>query len=279
MAKFIYKKVQQKEVITADTIPRLIKQAIERNFSGEFYPQTKSNILFSELFYPFGFGLTETRSVPGLESEPRMSPFDRVKFSDLKSIDSIRDLCNGKSGKDEPTTFLTSAGVFKRFFWHNLNSAPIKITKQEFFAEMHTMDLVDQNLLDKQSRFLMLKSESDLVDTMLVEKLKTMVQKNPELECYKIKNETNGRDRTTSKIIDWRGVENQENSLELLSTLKTYISEGYIVIMKNLDGLYGSLYDLFNQKYTVVEDQKSCFLYYGESKQKVNVHDNFKCIF
>ena len=180
VAKFIYKKVQQKEAITADTIPRLIKQAIERNFSGEFYP--------------FGFGLTETRSVPGLESEPRMSPFDRVKFSDLKSIDSIRDLCNGKSGKDEPTTFLTSAGVFKRFFWHNLNSAPIKITKQEFFAEMHTMDLVDQNLLDKQSRFLMLKSESDLVDTMLVEKLKTMVQKNPELECYKIKNETNGRD-------------------------------------------------------------------------------------
>ena len=42
--------------------------------------------------------------------------------------------------------------------------------------------------------------------------------------------------------MDWRGVKGRESSLEL-STLKSYISMGYVVVMKNLDELYGSLYD------------------------------------
>ena len=268
VAKFIYRKVIEKQVITEDTIPRLIKQAIERNFSGDFYP-------FGQM------GWTAQASVPGLEREAPMPPIERVKFSNLKSIDGIRELCQRTTpSREEPVTFLTSSGVFKRFFLQNMDEKKLKmkVRRSDFLEEMHTMTLVDQNLLDKHSRFLMLKSESDLVDTMLVEKLKRMVQTKPELECYKIKTTQGSTERVSSKVIDWRGVENQENSLELLSTLKTYISEGYIVVMKNLDGLYGSLYDLFNQKYTVVEGQKSCFLYYGESKQKVNVHDNFKCI-
>jgi hypothetical protein len=60
--------------------------------------------------------------------------------------------------------------------------------------------------------------------------------------------------------------------------MKSYISLGYVVVMKNLDELYGSLYDLFNQKYMEVDGRQYCYLYYGENKHRVEVHPDFKAI-
>ena len=72
----------------------------------------------------------------------------------------------------------------------------------------------------------MIKSEGEVVDNIFLESLREF--------------------NRSDKIVDWRGVRGRENSIELLSTLKGYISLGYVVVMKNLDELYGSLYDLFN---------------------------------
>ena len=88
------------------------------------------------------------------------------------------------------------------------------------------MDLIRQNIGDKSARFLMIKSEGEVVDNIFLESLREF--------------------NRSDKIVDWRGVRGRENSIELLSTLKGYISLGYVVVMKNLDELYGSLYDLFN---------------------------------
>lgn len=137
------------------------------------------------------------------------------------------------------------------------------IDRKKLLKETHTMDLIEQNIREEGSRFLLLKTEGDLVDTIVIERLKLIYREH---EIYK------------NKIIDWRGALHRENNIELLSTLKNYITGGYIVIMKNLDELYGSLYDLFNQKYSQWGQKKACFLYYGESKQRVVVSPNFKCI-
>lgn len=60
--------------------------------------------------------------------------------------------------------------------------------------------------------------------------------------------------------------------------MKTYIQTGKIVVMKGIDELYGSLYDLFNQKYIERNGEKWCYLYYGDEKPKAQVHPDFKCI-
>ena len=60
--------------------------------------------------------------------------------------------------------------------------------------------------------------------------------------------------------------------------MKTYIQNGYIVVMKNINELFGSLYDLFNQKYIERDGQKYCYLYYGDEKPKASVHPDFRCI-
>lgn len=131
--------------------------------------------------------------------------------------------------------------------------------KDNFFEDRPVFELVTENINDKNSRFLLIKSEGEVVDNIFMDRLAKMVQKKELLK-------------------DWRGIKGKENSHELLSTLKSYISLGYIVVMKNLDDLYGSLYDLFNQKYSEVEGRKYCYLYFGESKHKVEVHPDFKAV-
>lgn len=93
-----------------------------------------------------------------------------------------------------------------------------------------------------------------------------------------IRNKFPGRE-----VIDWRSSrltksENDHETTEMLSMMKTYIQNGYIVVMKNIDELFGSLYDLFNQKYIEREGKKYCYLYYGDEKPRAQVHPDFKCI-
>jgi hypothetical protein len=64
----------------------------------------------------------------------------------------------------------------------------------------------------------------------------------------------------------------------MLSMMKTYIQTGKIVVMKGIDELYGSLYDLFNQKYVERDGEKWCYLYYGDERPKAKVHKDFKCV-
>jgi hypothetical protein len=73
-------------------------------------------------------------------------------------------------------------------------------------------------------------------------------------------------------------VKNDKQTVEMLSMMKTYIQTGKIVVMKGIDELYGSLYDLFNQKYIERNGEKWCYLYYGDEKPKAQVHPEFKCI-
>ena len=38
------------------------------------------------------------------------------------------------------------------------------------------------------------------------------------------------------------------------------ITQDYIVVMKNLDTIYGSLYDLLNQKYENIDGKNFCYI-------------------
>ena len=221
----------------------MIKTAIERNFNGSIYTFSKNPNLKQ---------IQET-TVPGVSQETLPDKLTDIFFSDMDTIESIDRICLSKIMPDQAIRYISSSGVFKRFFLRNLLDVKedVKIDKQNLLNEAHTMDLIEQNIVEKDSRFLLLKTENDLVDTIVIERLKNIFKKNP---VYK------------NKIIDWRGALHRENNIELLSTLKNYITGGYIVIMKNLDELYGSLYDLFNQKYSQWGQKKACFLYYGESK-------------
>jgi hypothetical protein len=252
VSKFVLHKFRGQNSLSHDTISTVIKQAIERNFNGEIYTFGESNI--------------SKKTVPGLAEENHDDLLSKVRPSDLNNLETIDAFLEGKDLPIHRKQLqITSAGVFKRFYLDQIKKSKLKqpIDRKKFLEDFKTIKLVEQNITERNCRFLMLRSEGDLVDTVILARLKKIYKNDPH---YK------------NKIIDWRGVENQDNQIELLSTLKSYISLGYIVLMKNLDALYGSLYDLFNQKYMKLDDQEWCFLYYGESKQKVVVSPHFKCI-
>ena len=49
--------------------------------------------------------------------------------------------------------------------------------------------------------------------------------------------------------------------------------------MRNLDAIYGALYDMLNQNYTIVNGRRNCRIALGaESNPMCFVHDTFRCI-
>jgi hypothetical protein len=270
VAKFMYNHIAKADSEANSAL--LIKYAIERNLNGWAYyftPQTQPSDKGEKyLEIPF-------ETIPGLD-----------KFQATKEFDALRSLRIGDMGSpydeklpgDEALlrgkTIFSSSQVFKQIFVRLLKEASTKkvqgaaVTFNEslfgssFMKETLVMEQIATNLRDSNSRFLLIRSEGEVVDNDFMDRL------------YKIMGQLNRR----QDIVDWRGIKGKENSIDLLTTLKSYITDGKIVVMKNLDELHGSLYDLFNQKYTDIEGLKYCYLYFGESKHRVQVHPDFKTI-
>ncbi|CAC5371885.1 RNF213 [Mytilus coruscus] len=65
----------------------------------------------------------------------------------------------------------------------------------------------------------------------------------------------------------------------ILSRIILCMEQGMVLILKDLESIYGSLYDMLNQNYTVIEKKKHCRVALGHySNPMCQVHDNFKCV-
>ena len=53
---------------------------------------------------------------------------------------------------------------------------------------------------------------------------------------------------------------------------------GKIVVLIDLDELYDSLYDMLNQSWTTIGDQKYCRVALGAESVMCKVHPKFKCV-
>jgi hypothetical protein len=243
VSKFVYNSIMNIQNYDTQSLRNLIKKAIERNFNGAAYL--------------FGTGENELNfdSVPSLVNHRAESGFNNVRIEDIGN-----PYGQSRHGSLQVLNIFSSSQIFKRIFMNKVASKSdiADLFKQDFFEEEPVFDLIVANIQDKGSRFLLIKSEGEVVDNIFMERLSKLVK--PDM------------------LRDWRGIKGKENNHELLSTLKSYISLGFVVVMKNLDELYGSLYDLFNQKYSEVEGRKYCYLYFGENKHKVEVHPDFKAI-
>jgi len=270
VAKFFYNALQnikQSKDLRGGTSQEqtfnLIKTGIERNFSGTNYEFSTERVAGGPLAVPI-------TTVDGMIDENR---FGFEQTQDISKAQRLEDLYSVKAGgsgelvlsrntssSTYPGLMFSSSQVFKKFFLNKFSSDPeCEILRQkDFMRNAPIFELICSSTLDPTSRFMLVQSEGEIVENILIENIRTILKEE--------------------KIVDWRGVSKKESNLELFSNIKSYISLGYFVIMKNLDELYGSLYDLFNQKFTEVDGRKYCYLYFGESKHRVEVHPKFNCI-
>ena len=70
----------------------------------------------------------------------------------------------------------------------------------------------------------------------------------------------------------------KEYSANILSKICHYSQESTILILDNLDIIYGALYDLFNQRFANSQDNRYCNVIYEDFKKTLLISPKFKCI-
>ena len=65
----------------------------------------------------------------------------------------------------------------------------------------------------------------------------------------------------------------------VLSRIILCMEQGLVLILRDLENIYGSLYDMLNQNYTIIGGKKHCRIALGHYSNPIcQVHEDFKCI-
>lgn len=123
--------------------------------------------------------------------------------------------------------------------------------------------------IKENSRYVMLFIDSPVSKMLLIEHL--AVQKS--------------KKKTNEEIIHLFGsqlpfdTKSTEYYIDILSALKTYVTNGDFVIFSNLESIYGILYELFNQRFSVSKENTNfCQINYGDMKDRILIDKKFGCI-
>ena len=122
---------------------------------------------------------------------------------------------------------------------------------------------LQRNIDDKYSRYLLLISKSPItkyvVNNVLLQRQWDYVFRSGSA-FYKDLNE-------------------ESYSVKMLNKVQNCLEQGKVLVLRKLDIIYPSLYDVFNQNFTTVGGKNFARIAFGYSNNLlVNVHDNFRCI-
>ena len=146
------------------------------------------------------------------------------------------------------------------------------------------MECIKENLYDKDSRYLLMISDSsiskDILNCMINEiNNKIIDNKNEEINNFE---EKKTKILKTKKVVTFVGskfkLDEKDNYYydEILYKIKCQMETENILILKDLEIIYPSLYELFNKNF--INLQGTSFAKLGKSQSLSLVNDNFKVI-
>ena len=142
------------------------------------------------------------------------------------------------------------------------------------FDDIKTIDLIKENILSKDSRFLLLSSEKSMFD-FLINFIKKELEKMNE----------NSSDNKQINYVNYIGSPfkgdkmNISYQTEMIVNIENSVAQGKVIILSNLDQIYSTFYDLFNQNYIVKDGKNYCRISHGPNIQKLAlVNENSKFI-
>ena len=149
----------------------------------------------------------------------------------------------------------SSLEIFKNLFKKIYPECPVK--------EYNIIKRIKENINDIHSRYLLIISKSSLSIFVLSLLLSEEKKKFSFYFGSRFKNDLNS----------------EEYSLKVLNKLQVYMERRNILILKNIDSIYPSMYDLFNQNFTVLSNKNYARLAVGSNINTFAYIDNeFKCI-
>ena len=143
------------------------------------------------------------------------------------------------------------------------------------FDNLRTMDLVIENIKSKDTRFLLLASEKSMFGFLM-----DIIKK--ELE----KMNSNSDDNNIINEVVYMGSPFKDDRInisyqtEIIMNIEKSVAEGKVIILSDLEQIYSTFYDLFNQNYINKDGKKYCFISHGANIQKLlaYINDNTKFI-
>ena len=141
--------------------------------------------------------------------------------------------------------------VYGRKFDQNVN-----------IEKFSVLDAIKKNIQDCNSRYLMLISEGNDGSDIVKYLLNSINKKYIELVGSKYKND----------------IKSGRYSEEILNKIKYIMETDNILILRDLDMIYASLYDLFNQNFTIMGDKKFARIAFEYAKISSEVNKDFHVI-
>ena len=132
----------------------------------------------------------------------------------------------------------------------------------DFTTGFSVLNAVKKNILDSNSRYLMLISEGNDASDIIKYVLDSLKKNYIELVGSKYKND----------------IKSGQYSEEILNKIKYIMESPNILILRDLDMVYPSLYDLFNQNFTNCGDKKFARIAFEYAKVSSQVNADFHAV-
>ena len=140
-----------------------------------------------------------------------------------------------------------------------------EMQKEDFEEETYHFlitDLICDNLHDILARHLMIITNGDSAIGILDQTLESLQ-----------------KEKITIFGSQFQEDLSEEYNYRILSRIILCMERDCVLILRDLENIYGSLYDMLNQNYTVVGGKKNCRVALGAfSNPMCQVHDGFRCI-
>ena len=159
-----------------------------------------------------------------------------------------------------------------------------KYNNCEVSKKYNVLEKIEENINDLNNRYLLLITNSSISEYLLYSKLcnendiGNIIKDNKNLSNLKNQKKT----KNISFFIGSRFIEDQyseEYTLKMINKIQIQMEKNSILILKDLESVYPSLYDLFNQNFTVVSEKNYARLSVGYSNNTFSlVNNEFKCI-
>ena len=172
---------------------------------------------------------------------------------------------------------------FKSYFFEGYEDKDLSNNNENKY---NLMKCIQDNINDDNSRYLLLLTDSYLSQDLLnyiLEEINLIKNKGNNAinsEGIEALNNSNERKEVFKKYYSGSKFKLDKNNIlyynDILSKIKYQMETDSILILKDLESVYPSLYDLFNQSYIILDGKK--FVHLGESKSLSLVNDKFKVI-
>ena len=146
--------------------------------------------------------------------------------------------------------------IFKEEFKHKFDE------NVNIEDEIDILDIIKKNIMDENSRYLMLISEGNSSSDILNYLLNKLNRKYISLVGSKYKAD----------------IKSGRYSEEILNKIKYIMETDDILLMQDLDMVYPSLYDLFNQNFTIMGNKQYARIAFEYAKISSEVNRNFHVI-